>query len=113
MTWAKGRVALLGDSAHNTTPDIGQGGSMAMEDAVVLAMTLQSHELTIEQTLLHYQNKRNERARELVLCARKRCDVIHGADPEATRQWYSELRADTGIMIMEGISRTILTGPLN
>jgi len=35
----KGRIALLGDAAHSTTPDIGQGGCAAMEDAVVLAMT--------------------------------------------------------------------------
>ncbi|PLC18260.1 hypothetical protein C0U41_29375, partial [Klebsiella pneumoniae] len=30
------RVALLGDAGHSTTPDIGQGGCAAMEDAVVL-----------------------------------------------------------------------------
>jgi 2-polyprenyl-6-methoxyphenol hydroxylase-like FAD-dependent oxidoreductase len=31
-----GRVALLGDAAHPMTPDLGQGGSQAIEDAVVL-----------------------------------------------------------------------------
>lgn len=35
-----GRVALLGDAAHAMTPDLGQGGCMAIEDAVVLAATL-------------------------------------------------------------------------
>jgi FAD-dependent urate hydroxylase len=30
------QVALLGDAGHSTTPDIGQGGCAAMEDAVVL-----------------------------------------------------------------------------
>lgn len=76
----------------------------------MLAMTFQSHDLTIEETLLRYQNRRNERARELVLRAQKRCDVVHGADPQVTREWYSELKA--GHMIIEGISRTILTGPM-
>ncbi len=33
----RGRVALLGDAAHAMTPDLGQGGCMAIEDAVVLA----------------------------------------------------------------------------
>ncbi|MCD5349558.1 FAD-dependent monooxygenase [Kineosporia mesophila] len=33
----QGRVALIGDAAHAMTPDLGQGGSMALEDAVVLA----------------------------------------------------------------------------
>lgn len=36
-SWTKGRVALLGDAAHPTTPNLGQGACMAIEDAVVLA----------------------------------------------------------------------------
>ncbi|HEV2346128.1 MAG TPA: FAD-dependent monooxygenase [Actinocrinis sp.] len=35
-----GRVALLGDAAHPMTPDLGQGGSQSIEDAVVLARLL-------------------------------------------------------------------------
>jgi len=33
----RGRVALLGDAAHAMTPNLGQGGCQAIEDAVVLA----------------------------------------------------------------------------
>ncbi len=36
-----GRVALVGDAAHPVTPDLGQGGCLANEDAVVLARCLQ------------------------------------------------------------------------
>lgn len=32
----KGRVGLVGDSAHAATPTLGQGGCQAMEDAEVL-----------------------------------------------------------------------------
>ncbi|MEU0118823.1 FAD-dependent monooxygenase [Streptomyces bobili] len=35
-----GRVALLGDAAHAMTPNMGQGGCQAMEDAVVAAHLL-------------------------------------------------------------------------
>lgn len=38
--WHRGRVVLLGDAAHPTTPNLGQGGCMAIEDAVVLAASL-------------------------------------------------------------------------
>lgn len=33
----QGRIALLGDAAHAMTPNLGQGGCQALEDAVVLA----------------------------------------------------------------------------
>ena len=35
-----GKVAILGDAAHGFTPWIGQGGTMAVEDAVALAECL-------------------------------------------------------------------------
>jgi 2-polyprenyl-6-methoxyphenol hydroxylase-like FAD-dependent oxidoreductase len=35
--WSKGRVGVIGDAAHPTTPNLGQGGCMAIEDSVVLA----------------------------------------------------------------------------
>lgn len=38
--WSKGPVGLIGDAAHPTTPNLGQGGCQAIEDAVVLARHL-------------------------------------------------------------------------
>jgi len=35
--WGRGRITLLGDAAHPTTPNLGQGACQAIEDAVVLA----------------------------------------------------------------------------
>ncbi|WP_345831440.1 FAD-dependent urate hydroxylase HpxO [Erwinia sp. HDF1-3R] len=108
----KGRVALLGDAAHSTTPDIGQGGCAAMEDAVVLADALQSHPLDAEAALRHYQQQRVDRVKDLVLKARKRCDVTHGKEMAVTQQWYEELKTETGERIMNGMCETIQGGPL-
>jgi 2-polyprenyl-6-methoxyphenol hydroxylase-like FAD-dependent oxidoreductase len=38
--WGSGRVTLLGDAAHATTPNLGQGACQAMEDGVVLSACL-------------------------------------------------------------------------
>lgn len=105
--WVRGRVALLGDAAHSTTPDIGQGGCQAMEDAVALAIALQVNTLGIEDALVRYQRKRSQRAGDLVLRARKRCDVTHGLDPVKTQEWYAELAHETGEHVLNGIAASI------
>ena len=38
--WHRGRVVLLGDAVHATTPHLGQGAGMAIEDSIVLAEEL-------------------------------------------------------------------------
>ena len=40
LSWADGRVALLGDAIHPMMPNLGQGGGMAIEDALVLGQEL-------------------------------------------------------------------------
>ncbi|WP_394662250.1 FAD-dependent urate hydroxylase HpxO [uncultured Pantoea sp.] len=110
--FVRGRVALLGDAAHSTTPDIGQGGCAAMEDAVVLAQTLATHSLGVEDALLRYQARRLDRTRDLVLKARKRCDVTHGKEPALTAAWYEELKTESGERVLAGMCDTICGGPM-
>lgn len=110
--FVKGRIALLGDAAHSTTPDIGQGGCAAMEDAIVLASTLAAHSLGIEDALLRYQARRAERVKDLVLKARKRNDVTHAKNPAITAEWYRSLKTETGEHVLAGMCETIEGGPL-
>ena len=62
--WGKGAVTLLGDSAHPCTPNLGQGGCMALEDAVILAKCLGSG-LPIEAALPRYESLRFHRTKHI------------------------------------------------
>lgn len=42
FSWGKGRVVLIGDSAHAMQPNMGQGGCMAIEDGHQLALALET-----------------------------------------------------------------------
>lgn len=59
------RIALLGDAAHATTPNLGQGAGMAIEDAVVLANCIE-REHTINQAFKSYEQKRIVRTTNIV-----------------------------------------------
>ncbi|MET0404097.1 MAG: FAD-dependent monooxygenase [Cystobacter sp.] len=63
--WSKGRVTLLGDAAHPMTPNMGQGGCQAVEDAVVLARCL-TRETALPAALALYERRRLARANGIV-----------------------------------------------
>ena len=58
--WRNGRVLLIGDAAHASSPLMGQSGCMAIEDAVVLAELLQSCE-SLDAALDAYVRRRRPR----------------------------------------------------
>jgi 2-polyprenyl-6-methoxyphenol hydroxylase-like FAD-dependent oxidoreductase len=58
--WHTGRVVLVGDAAHASSPMMGQGGCMAMEDACVLAEELRAA-ATVESALASYVIRRKAR----------------------------------------------------
>jgi 2-polyprenyl-6-methoxyphenol hydroxylase-like FAD-dependent oxidoreductase len=41
LPWSAGRIGVIGDAAHASSPFMGQGGAMALEDALVLAEMLE------------------------------------------------------------------------
>lgn len=59
--WTDGRVALIGDAAHATTPNLGQGACQAIEDALVIAGQLSSNN-DIMTSLKNFQSKRIKKA---------------------------------------------------
>jgi len=61
-TWVRGRVVLLGDAAHATSPNMAEGASMALEDALVLAQMLRTHG-SPDESLSAFSKRRHARIR--------------------------------------------------
>ncbi|MFG2117374.1 FAD-dependent monooxygenase [Streptomyces sp. NPDC048718] len=59
--WHVGRVVLAGDAAHASAPQLAQGAAMAVEDAVVLAESLDAHE-DVAAALKAWEERRRPRA---------------------------------------------------
>jgi 2-polyprenyl-6-methoxyphenol hydroxylase-like FAD-dependent oxidoreductase len=62
--WGVGRAMLLGDAAHPCTPNLGLGGCMALEDALVLAKSF-CREASVESALRRYEALRRTRTRHV------------------------------------------------
>ncbi len=63
--WHVGRVMLVGDSAHPTTPQLASGAGIAVEDGLVLALEL-AKGLPLAETLEIYTKRREHRCRLVV-----------------------------------------------
>jgi 2-polyprenyl-6-methoxyphenol hydroxylase-like FAD-dependent oxidoreductase len=60
FSWGTGGCVLLGDAAHAISPTLSEGGSLAMEDAVVLALALR-HTNSIPEAIDTYRSVRQKR----------------------------------------------------
>ena len=60
--WHKGRVVLLGDAVHATTPHLGQGAGLAIEDSIVLAEEIAGHDRA-EEAFNAFRSRRFERCK--------------------------------------------------
>lgn len=69
--WHRGRVVLMGDAAHAVSPSSGQGASLALEDAIVLAKCLRDV-TPVESALARYEALRRPRAERIVADGRRR-----------------------------------------
>lgn len=63
--WSRGRITLLGDAAHAMTPNFGQGGAQAIEDAVCLALAIKKSD-DIDSAFRLYESLRIPRTIEIV-----------------------------------------------
>jgi 2-polyprenyl-6-methoxyphenol hydroxylase-like FAD-dependent oxidoreductase len=68
--WDRGRVCLVGDAAHATTPSAGQGASLALEDALVLAQCLRDI-ASPERAFATFERVRRPRTEAIVRQSRR------------------------------------------
>ena len=78
--WYRGRVVLIGDAAHATTPHLASGACIGIEDALVLAETLEQT-TEIDHALDVWQERRWERCRMVVENSARLGEIeINGGD---------------------------------
>ena len=70
--WHRGRVVLVGDSAHAMTAHIAQGAAMAIEDAVVLTEEIKRGG-AIDTVLANYNTRRFPRVSRMIELCRQIC----------------------------------------
>ena len=63
--WSNGRIVLVGDAVHATTPHLASGAGMAVESGIVLAEEL-ARAATVEDGLHRYETRRFERCRDVI-----------------------------------------------
>ena len=106
-----GRVALLGDAAHTTAPDLGQGGCLAMEDALVLAGFLSTTSVGVEDALARYSAATGAPGGiDHGACDQARPPVARLRSRTPPRTWYRELAEEDGDRIIDGICQSIVDG---
>lgn len=71
--WHDGRTVIVGDAAHATSPASGQGASMAIEDGIVLALSLRDAR-DIPEGLDTYERLRRERVERVVAQGKRNGD---------------------------------------
>jgi 2-polyprenyl-6-methoxyphenol hydroxylase-like FAD-dependent oxidoreductase len=65
LPWHRGRIVLMGDAAHATTPHLASGAAISVEDAIVLAEELGRAE-SLETALRAYETRRFTRCKMVV-----------------------------------------------
>ena len=88
-TWGRNFITLLGDAAHPMLPFLGQGASMAFEDAYVLSRELCRSPEDVARALRAYEAERIPRTAKVQLAARKQGEVFHLTSPlSRIKRWF-------------------------
>ena len=82
LPWSRGRVLLIGDAVHATTPHLASGACIGIEDALVLAEEL-AREADVPKALAAFERRRWERCRMVVENSARLGQIeVEGGDKE-------------------------------
>ena len=85
--WHAGRMVITGDAAHATSPSAGQGASLAIEDAVVLARCLRDAN-GVPEAFASYEQLRRRRVERVV---RYSAQIGRTKSPGPVGRWLRDL----------------------
>jgi salicylate hydroxylase len=96
--WSQGSFTLLGDACHPTLPFLAQGAAMAIEDAYILARSLDLYAPDLPLALQRYADARIERTKKIVLHSSENGRRFHnpelgseqGAAAYVAREWAED-----------------------
>ncbi|WP_166981043.1 FAD-dependent monooxygenase [Paramicrobacterium fandaimingii] len=107
--WGKGRVILLGDAAHATTPNLGRGSGQAMLDAITLADLLRTADLTdagqLGRVLDTYSRVRKPEAEQLQRTSRSIGNITSWSSPVMAMSRDVIMKTIAGRRQIAGIER--------
>jgi 2-polyprenyl-6-methoxyphenol hydroxylase-like FAD-dependent oxidoreductase len=107
--WGVGRLTLLGDAAHATSPTLGQGACLAIESAAALAHALQRTP-SIETALRHYERARQRRTAKIIDQAWRIGRAIHWQSSLACTLRDLAVRCTPSALHEHWLSRIVATG---
>jgi 2-polyprenyl-6-methoxyphenol hydroxylase-like FAD-dependent oxidoreductase len=101
-SWGRGRMTLLGDAIHPTTPNLGQGGCLAMEDAMILARCFEKYGPN-ESALRRYERHRYKRTTTL-----SRYSRYYGNVGQWENVWARGMRRTALALIPEALAQRVM-----
>ncbi|MBV9827733.1 MAG: FAD-dependent monooxygenase [Alphaproteobacteria bacterium] len=93
-SWGRGRLTLLGDAIHATTPNLGQGACQALEDAVLLADAI-SRDTSTEHGLRAYEDQRRARANDVITQSWRLGKLLQTTNP--IKVWLRDTLSSTAL----------------
>src|SRR5256886_6739026 len=120
--WGAGSLTLIGDAIHPTTPNLGQGGCLAIEDAAVLARCLKKYALDsggavgrqsgaasqVSIALRRFWSLRFERTAAVARCSR-----LYGVVGQWENRWAVQARGLVLSTVPKGLTECLFRAVFN